>query len=94
MKEGDDLVCLCYGTGGNPSPRALWYKDGKNVGEPRYLKKILSLKSISAEDAGNYSCLVNNTAFEDVKQIEIRQVLCKYYLNMTIKQDNVCKIMA
>ena len=84
VKEGDDLKCLCYDTRGNPSPRALWYKDGKNIGEPKYLKKILSFKSISKEDAGNYSCLVNNTVFEDVKQIEI-QVLCKYNLNMTVK---------
>ena len=84
VKEGDDLKCLCYDTCGNPSPRALWYKDGNNIGEPKFLKKILSFKSISTEDAGNYSCLVNNTVFEDVKQIEI-QVLCKYNLNMTVE---------
>ena len=77
VKEGDDFECLCYDTRGNPSPRALWYKDGKNISEPKYFKKILSLKNISKEDAGNYSCSVNNTVFEDVKQIEI-QVQSKY----------------
>ena len=84
VKEGDDFECLCYDTRGNPSPRALWYKDGKNISEPKYLKKILSFKNISKEDAGNYSCSVNNTVFEDVKQIEI-QVQCKYNLNMTVE---------
>ena len=74
----------CSDTRGNPSPRALWYKDGRNIGEPKYLKKILSFKSISTEDAGNYSCLVNNTVFEDVKKIKI-QVQCKYNLNMTVE---------
>ena len=77
VKKGDDLKCLCYDTRGNPSPRASWYKDGNNILERKYFKKILSLKNISKEDAGNYSCLVNNTVFEDVKQIEI-QVQCKY----------------
>ena len=84
VRVGDDLKCLCYDTRGNPSPRALWYKDGNNIGEPKYLKKILSLKNISKEVAGNYSCLVNNTVFEDVNQIEI-QVQCKYNLNMTVE---------
>ena len=77
VKEGDDLECLCYDTRGNPSPKALWYKDAKSNGELKYLKKILSLKNTSKEDAGNYSCSVNNTVFEDVKQIEI-QVQSKY----------------
>ena len=78
VKEGDDLMCLCYDTRGHPSPRALWYKDGKNIGEPKYLKKILSLKNTSKEDAGKFSCSVNNTVFEDAKEIEI-QVQSKYY---------------
>ena len=82
--EGDYLECLCYDTRGNPSPRALWFKDGNNIGELEYLKKILSLKYISKVDAGNYSCLVNNTVFEDVKKIKI-QVQCKYNLNMTVE---------
>ena len=84
VNEGYDLKCLCYDTRGNPSPRALWYKDGNNIGEPKYLKKIVSLMNISREDAGNYSCLVNNTVFEDMKKIEIH-VQCKYNLNMTIE---------
>ena len=84
VKEGDNFECLCYGIGGNPLPTASWYKNGKKVNGSGYLKKTLSLKSISKENAGNYSCIVNNTVFEDVKQIEIK-VQCKYNLNMTVE---------
>ena len=84
VKEGDNVECLCYGTGGKLLPTAAWYKNGKKVNGSEYLKKTLSLKSILKEDAGNYSCIVNNTVFEDVKQIEIK-VQCKYNLNMTVE---------
>ena len=41
VKEGDDLECLCYDTRGNPSPRVLWYKDGKNIGEPKFKEDLV-----------------------------------------------------
>ena len=81
VKEGDDLECLCYGTGGHPRPTASWYKDSSKVSGPEYLRKTLSLKNISKEDAGNYHCIVNNSAFEDVKQVQIH-VLRKYNMNI------------
>ena len=81
VKEGDDFECLCYGIGGNPRPTASWYKDGRKVSGPEYLRKTLSLKNISKEDAGNYSCIVSNSAFEDVKQVQIH-VLRKYNMNI------------
>ena len=84
VKEGDNVECLCYGNGGNPLPTASWYKNGKKVNGSGYLKKTLSLKSILKENAGNYSCIVNNTVFEVVKQIEIH-VQCKCNLNMTVE---------
>ena len=84
VKEGDNVECLCHGIGGDPLPAASWYKNGKKVNGSGYLKKTLSLKSILKEHAGNYSCIVNNTVFEDVKQIEIK-VQCKYNLNMTVQ---------
>ena len=84
VKERDNVDCLCYGTGGKPLPTASWSKNGKKVNGSEYLKKTLSLKSILKENAGNYSCIVNNTVFEDVKQIEIK-VECKYNLNMTVE---------
>ena len=81
VKEEDNVECLCYGTGGNPRPTASWYKDGRKVSGPEYLRKTLSLKNISKEDAGNYSCIVSNSAFEDVKQVQIH-VLRKYNMNI------------
>ena len=71
VKEGDNVECLCYGIGGNPLPTASWYKNGKKVNGSGYLK-TLPLRNISKENAGNYSCIVNNTVFEDVKQIKIQ----------------------
>ena len=81
VNEGDDFECLCYGTGGHPRPTASWYKDGRKVSGPEYLKETLSLKNISKADAGNYICSVNNSAFENVKQVQIH-VRCKYNMNI------------
>ena len=76
VKEGVDVNCLCNSTGGNPPPTALWYKDGKVVSGPGYLKTTLSLKNISGNDAGNYSCFVESHDLNDTKSVEI-EVLCK-----------------
>ena len=84
VKEEDNVECLCYGIGGNPPPTALWFKNGMKANGSEYLNKTLSLKNISKENAGDYSCIVNNTVFEDVKQIEIN-VQCKYNLNMNVE---------
>ena len=81
VNEGHDFECLCYGTGGHPRPTASWYKDGRKVSGPEYLKETLSLKNISKADTGNYICIVNNSAFENVKQVQIH-VRCKYNMNI------------
>ena len=81
VKEGDDLECLCYGTGGHPRPTASWYKDGRNVSVTEYFLKTLSLMDISKEDAGTYSCIVNNSAFQNMKHVQIH-VLRKYNMNI------------
>ena len=79
VKEGDDVNCLCNSTGGNPPPTALWYKDGNLVSGPGYKKTTLSLKNISGNDSGNYSCFLESYDLNDTKSVEI-QVLRK--LNM------------
>ena len=76
VKEGDDFNCLCNSAGGNPPPIASWYKDGKVVSGPGYLKTILSLKNINGSDTGNYSCIVESQDLNDTKSVEI-QVQCK-----------------
>ena len=76
VKEGDDFNCLCNSTGGNPPPIASWYKDGKIVSGPGYLKTTLSLKNINGSDAGIYSCIVESHDLNDTISIEI-QVQCK-----------------
>ena len=76
VKEGGDFNCLCNSTGGNPPPIASWYKDGKVVSGPGYLKTILSLKNINGSDTGNYSCIVESHDLNDTKSVEI-QVQCK-----------------
>ena len=84
VNETEEVQCLCYSKDGYPPPNASWYKDGKNVNGSEYLKNTLSLKNITKNGAGNYSCIVNNTVFEDVEQVEI-QVRCKYNLNMIVE---------
>ena len=93
VKEGVDVNCLCNSTGGNPPPTALWYKYGKVVSGPGYLKTTLSLKNISGNDAGNYSCFVESRDLNDTKSVEI-QVLGKLNMNQNDKiqvQDNQVK---
>ena len=76
VKEGDHFECLCDSTGGNPPPTASWYKDGKVVRGPETKKTILSLKNITGNDTGNYSCFVESYDLNDTKSVEI-EVLCK-----------------
>ena len=80
VNEGDDFNCLCNSRGGNPPPTASWYKDGKAVSGPGYLKTTLSLKNINGSDTGNYSCIVESHDLIDTKSVEI-QVQCKYNMN-------------
>ena len=76
MKEGDDFNCSCEGTGGNPPAIASWYKGNVNISGPGYLQEILSLKNVSRNTVGNYSCSVKSYNLTDGKQVEI-QVLRK-----------------
>ena len=76
VKGGDDVNCLCNSTGGNPPPTASWFKYGTVVRGPGYKKTTLSLKNISGNDAGNYSCFVESHDLNDTKSVEI-EVLCK-----------------
>ena len=80
LKESQNFKCLCNSTGGNPPPTASWYKDGNLVSGPGYLKTTLSLKNITGNDTGNYSCFVESHNLNDTKSVEI-EVLCKYNMN-------------
>ena len=75
VKEGDHFECLCNSTGGNPPPTASWYKDGNLVSGPGEKKTILSLKNITGNDAGNYSCFVESYDLNDTKSVEIEVLL-------------------
>ena len=73
VKEGDHFECLCNSTGGNPPPTASWYKDGNVVSGPEYKKTILSLKNITGNDRGIYSCFVESHDLNDTKSVEIQE---------------------
>ena len=81
VKEGGHFDCLCNSTGGNPPPNASWYKDGKVVSGPGTKKTTLSLKNITGNDTGNYSCFVESYDLSDTKSVEI-EVLRKLNMNM------------
>ena len=72
VKEGDSVQCLCNSTGGNPPPTASWYKDDKVVSGPENLKTNLSLKNISRNHAGSYSCFVESRNLNDTKSVDIQ----------------------
>ena len=71
VKEGDKFECLCNSTSGNPPPTASWYKDGNLVSRRGEKKTILSLKNITGNDTGNYSCFVESHNLNDTKSVEI-----------------------
>ena len=71
LKEGQNFTCLCNSIDGNPPPNASWYKDGNLVIGPGYLKTTLSLKNITGNDTGNYSCFVESRNLNDTKSVEI-----------------------
>ena len=77
VKEGDDVLCLCNSKGGNPSPTALWYKNGIVVNGAGYSKNLLFLRNISRSDSGTlYSCLVKSLSLTNAALVVI-QVHCK-----------------
>ena len=76
VNQGQNFNCLFNSTGGNPSPIASWYKDGEMVSESGHLKKTLSLKNISPNDTGNYSCFVKSHDLNDTNSVAIK-VRCK-----------------
>ena len=56
--EGQDLVCLCQGEGGNPPANVTWYdKTGKIITEKRENNKTLELRNLSVTDSGSYKCV-------------------------------------
>ncbi|KAL6105644.1 fgfrl1 [Pungitius sinensis] len=62
-------VRLKCAAGGNPRPDIVWLKDDrplteKEVGEGRQKKWTLSLKSLTPEHSGRYTCKVSNRAGE------------------------------
>ena len=74
VKEGDNFQCLCDSKGGNPPPTASWYKDGNLVSGPGYLKTTLSLKIITGNDTGNYSCIVESHDLNNAKSVQIQVI--------------------
>ena len=71
VKEGDQFECLCNSTSGNPPPTASWYKYGNLVSGPGYKKTTLSLKNITGNDTGNYSCFVESHNLNVTKSVDI-----------------------
>ena len=80
LNEGDDLICLCGHTGGNPPPTAVWSKDG-SVLVTGYLNAYLVLKNVSNENDGTYKCLVKSHNLQDDKTFRL-VVQCKYCNNI------------
>ena len=71
VKEDGHFECLCNSRDGNPPPTASWYKDDHLVSAPGYKKTTLSLKNITRNDTGNYSCFVESHDLNDTKSVEI-----------------------
>ncbi|XP_041917922.1 neuregulin 2b isoform X2 [Alosa sapidissima] len=72
LAEGERLQLRCEVTDGNPSPAFRWYKDGSELKKSRDIKIKSNKKSskmqisrVRLEDAGNYSCVVENILGRD-----------------------------
>ena len=59
--EGDDLICLCQGQGGNPPAKVTWYdKTGKMISGIGRENQTLKLMNLSVTDNGSYKCIAES----------------------------------
>ena len=56
LEQGDNFVCECKGTDGNPPADVTWYKNNTKIGDTRKEKAILRFTSVYKDKSGTYSC--------------------------------------
>ena len=65
--EGDDINLVCL-VRGRPSPRVVWTKNSRRLPYDSTVsaidgahRHVITIKSITVDDFGLYSCIANNT---------------------------------
>ena len=76
LEQGDNFVCECKGTDGNPPADVTWYKDDTQIVTGKE-KAILSLSIVSRGDNGTYTCEAKSLD-ETNKTTVALIVACKY----------------
>ena len=77
VNEEARVECDCDCKDGNPSPRASWLKDGKEIVSRKLKKATLLIENVKIEHAGTYKCFCESYDQRTEKEIHII-VRCKY----------------
>ena len=105
---GSSVRLKCMASG-NPRPEIVWLKDDRpltdqEVGEGRQKKWTLSLRNLTPENSGRYTCRVSNRAgeinatykVEVIREYPTERLSCKPYklvhLETLVLSDDVKKI--
>lgn len=87
LNEGGSTKILCSVSSGDMPIRFIWTKNGRlmnsnrknvKVQELDELTSMFSLTSVSLEDAGNYSCIVQNKAGSNSHTVFLKVMGKKY----------------
>ncbi|VDM30129.1 unnamed protein product [Toxocara canis] len=72
--RGDRVVLECQVLAGNPKPKVIWYRGGREVPSYRYIQidgGRLTIQGVQDSDAGSYTCVAQNIAGRDFGNINL-----------------------
>uniref|UniRef100_A0AC34QN18 Ig-like domain-containing protein n=1 Tax=Panagrolaimus sp. JU765 TaxID=591449 RepID=A0AC34QN18_9BILA len=79
LGQGENVVLQCNVLGGQPTPKVHWEKNGvlfttEGIGSSNYIQQKygnLHIKGASEIDAGEYTCVAENSAGKDSKKTRV-----------------------
>lgn len=86
--KGDNFSCLCEGINGKPPAWTSWFKGGKRIKSPEYLRNKLSKVDIENGGEGVYYCFALSGNLSAVENITLSEY---NYFNQIIR-DLYCTI--
>lgn len=64
VNEGNDIICVCEGKGGNPPADVIWFSDviwfGIRIDLTANEEQTLTLSNVDKTDSGRYTCVAQS----------------------------------